>query len=70
MSLVNLTADFGQVVAELRRIADALDRAYPPAMLPADEKPRGIESLSKLTNADRAKRERDRKERERQEGLT
>ena len=70
MSLITLNLNLDRSARALERIADCLERAFPPAMLPVDEKPRGIESLSKQTNADRAKRERDRKEKARQEGLT
>ncbi len=67
MGLINISADFHQIVSLLTRIADALERAYPPAMLPSEEKPRGIESLSRQTPAQRARREQERKEKERQE---
>ena len=48
MGFITIQAEFHQMVAVLGRIADALDRAYPPAMMPDMRKPAGIEALGKL----------------------
>jgi len=48
MPLIQINAEFSRLVAVLGRIADALDRAYPPRRKPLSEEPSG--ELISVTN--------------------
>jgi hypothetical protein len=46
LSVFEINADFKSLVSVLSRIADALDRAYPPATIPLTGKAAGPENLT------------------------
>lgn len=60
MALIELSVEFKQVIAVLSRIADALDRAYPPIQIIPD-KVRGKESIGRHDARYHWQQEQDRK---------
>lgn len=50
MSLINVAVDLEKIVRLLERIAEALERAYPPTIIPRRDKPHTEEDLIVLDN--------------------
>ena len=68
MSIVEINADFKSLVSVLQRIAEALDRAYPPPMPVLTRKPAGVENLT-IFDAEAAWEAEQEEERKRSQGL-